>query len=113
MNLTKPLFAQLENGLPVSGESHSSFLSPQNRDMTIMILAIVLATLLAGLILWFLHRRNQKLLHLPPPPSPSGDKQRMFTLKHRDEPEIEYPRNPTLAEKGGLPPVKEKRNSPS
>jgi hypothetical protein len=101
----------MNEGLPPSGESSSSLFGPQNRDVVIMVVAALIATGVAILWIMYSHYRARKKMELPTPSlRGGGKKERYFVLKNRDKSEPQFTRNPTLAEKGGLPPIKERQN---
>jgi hypothetical protein len=109
MNGVLPALAAISgNGTP----SLWSKLSESAREHVTLFGTI--AGVVAFLLLWALfireRRREQPRYHYPHPPSPgqaqSGEGTRSHRRKWRRRRRGHRPRNPTLAETGGLPPIR-------
>jgi hypothetical protein len=101
--------AKVRSKLPVSNE-RGAYLSPAARDVVLIVLAVFFIALVS--ILWavYLRRESRRDRRSPTIVEPSAIP---FKRRHRRRKRKEsVSRNPTLAETGGLPPVKEKPANP-
>ncbi|MBI3852132.1 MAG: hypothetical protein HY298_17885 [Verrucomicrobia bacterium] len=123
MKPTSLILAQVDTNVSDAQPANQLVATRRFDEVTIFVAVLVAITLLVFLFAYLLHRKHRRrgLLRTPHPPSfaqihsPDGASasppRHRHRRRHRHRKE-HRPRNPTLAETGGLPPIRPEDQPP-
>lgn len=113
MNLFAPLLAEVE-----STEVVNSWVSMDSETRNLLLIIAVFAALVPAVFVWaaFFRKASRKKRHRHHRPSSweqsSESDKRGRRHRHRRQRSADLPRNPTLAETGGMPPRRPESDDP-